>query len=275
MMVRKIKNSSLKPDQIIENNRPIKLVLPEELKSGLSRTIGMPSTKVILNKSRSSSSLKKSLNPSHSSNITPLSKKLRNMSYLMGTTPDIQENLSESISNDDQRHRLLGKLENWLTEQKKVCNKFEIFIDALKKIPSYDPCLKKIVDDIVNGINFHLNHKKTEEDPEKNEEFKKTLAEVIQERNKLKKELERMTSCLKFFKNKKEVPIDQYIQEFLEFDRNSRKKTLKKEEKPRVQSVPKLIIGHTGEIGFHQEFMAKVNEFSDSWRALIKQEKNQ
>lgn len=277
MMVRKIKNSSIKSDSISESKKPIKLIIPEEYKSGMSRTIGMPQTKIILNKSRSSSSLKKSLNPSLSTNITPLNKKLRNMSYMIGSTPDIQENLNESVSNDDHRQRLLKNLETWLSDQKKACNKIEIYIETLKKIPNYDPFLKKIIDEVTLGIQFHLRERRAKSpDDESDEikEMKKTLADAVQERNKLKRDVETMNNVLKFFRNKKDVPVEMYIQEFKEMERVNRKKGMKSEGKNRVQSVPKLVIGHSGDVGFHQEFMAKVNEFSDSWRALIKNEKN-
>ena len=278
MMVRKIKNSSIKSDSISEGKKPIKLIIPEEYKSGMSRTIGMPQTNIILNKSRSSSSLKKSLNPSLSTNITPLNKKLRNMSYMIGSTPDIQENLNESVSNDDHRQRLLKNLETWLSDQKKACNKIEIYIETLRKIPAYDPFLKKIIDEVTLGIQFHFRERRARS-PVDNEcdeikEMKKVLADTVQERNKLKRDVEMMNNVLKFFRNKKDVPIEMYIQEFKEQERINRKKVMKSEHKSRVQSVPKLVIGHSGDIGFHQEFMAKVDEFSDSWRALIKNEKN-
>lgn len=279
MMVRKIKNSSIKSNSISEGKKPIKLIVPEEYKPGMSRTIGMPPNKINLNKSRSSSSLKKYLNPNLSTNITPLSKKLRNMSQFIGSTPDIQENLNESVSNDDSRQKFLKNLETWLSDQKKICNKIEIYIETLRKLPAYDPFLKRIIDEVTLGIQFHFrqNREKSSEiyECDEIEEVKKTLAETIHEKNKLKRDVDVMNNVLKFFRNKKDVPVEIYIQEFKENERMNRKKNVKGESINRVQSVPKLVIGHSGDIGFHQEFMAKANEFSDSWRELIKNEKNQ
>ena len=67
------------------------------------------------------------------------------MSYFIESTSDIQENLYESISNDDSRERFLNNVETWLYDQKGVCNKIEINIETLRKLPAYDPFLKKII----------------------------------------------------------------------------------------------------------------------------------
>ena len=37
--------------------------------------------------------------------------------------------------------------------------------------------------------------------------------------------------------------------------------------------IPRLTINPPSDVGFHQEFMARIDEFSDSWRELIKKEK--
>ena len=47
MMIRKIKHSSIKADSIAEGKKPIELIIPEEYKSGMSRTIRMPQKKVM------------------------------------------------------------------------------------------------------------------------------------------------------------------------------------------------------------------------------------
>lgn len=331
MMVRKIKNCPVKTGEFSESTKNIKIVLPGDLKTGLSSTQGP----IFLNKTRSTSALKKTQNKGFSKNITPLSRKIRNLSYITGNTPDITENLVANTSADDHKFRILNNLESILAENRKKSNKKEVILDVLMKITHYDPCLKKIIGEIVDGL------RESEEnsliDPEL---MKKTLTELTNERNKLKKDLERCKEVFRFMKNKGEIPVEKYFQEFNELEKvkdkkkdkiNERKnemqisessqqlktseknqslsqKKLKYCEKPlnyggvqakhpekleknpenfgienqqailkshsMSQSMPKLALVPSGDFGFHQEFMSKANEFSESWRALIKLEKN-
>lgn len=332
MMVRKIKNCPVKTGEFTESTKNLKIVLPGDLKTGLASTQGP----IFLNKTRSSSALKKTNNKVFSTNVTPLSRKIRNLSYITGNTPDITENLVANTSADDHKFRILSNLEGILAENRKKSNKKELILDVLIKITHYDPCLKKIIGEIVEGL------RESEENPLIDPELmRKTLTELSQERNKLKKDLERCKEVFKFMKNKKEIPVEKIFQEFNETekckdrkrDKNKEKdseiqaseplkqlkpsekqqslsiKKLKycgkqfsndtqaknpeeKQEKPEHKkkseesisgslknhkmslSMPKLTLTPSGDFGFHQEFMSKANEFSESWRALIKLEKN-
>lgn len=341
MMVRKMKNYPIKVNEFSESGKNIKLVKPDDAKFGLSSTQGQ----VFFNKSRSSSALKKTLNKNLRSNITPLSRKLKNLSYNMGNTPDITESFTVNSSVDDQKHRFLANLELLLIDQRKKSNKKEVFFGVLMKITEYDPCLKRIIEEIVDGL------KETESntliDPEL---MKKTLSELTHERNKIKKDLERCKEVFKYMKSKREIPVEKIFQEFNEREKSKKIKdlerhsfecekrispieieinntetneknmnydesNLKHSEKSlkhskhskshgklnethsrplktpnpckthekkiipqakaniKTQSIPKLKLSSSGDFGFQQEFMSKINEFSESWRALIRQEK--
>ena len=333
MMVRKMKNYPIKVNEFSESSKNLILSKPEDGKFGLSSTQGP----VFFSKSRSSSSLKKTLNKNLRSNITPLSRKLRNLSYNMGNTPDISESFIVNPSIEDQKHRFLTSLETLLVEQRKKSNKREVYFEVLMKITEYDPCLKRVIEEIVAGLReiesgFLI-------DPEM---MKRTLSELTHERNKIKKDLERCKEVFKYMKNKREIPVEKLFQEFKELEKSKKAKDQEKQpieyekrvspielqinhldsneksvnyyesklklpEKPtkhlkhsksqvkslenpnpskvhtketkahpkpntKTPTIPKLTISQSGDLGFQQEFMSKISEFSESWRALIRQE---
>jgi hypothetical protein len=339
MMVRKMKNYPNKGSEFSESNKSIKLVKPDDVKFGFSSTQGP----ILFKKTRSSSALKKTLNKNLSSNITPLNRKLRNFSYNMGNTPDISESCTLNGLIDDQKQKFLINLEGLLIEQKKKSNKKEVFFDVLIKITEYDPCLKRIIEEIVDGLKEIENNSFI--DPEL---MKKTLNELTHERNKLKKDLERCKEVFKYMKNKREVPVEKIFQEYNDLEKSKKMKDHEKQlneyekrvsplepqinnleanekyknciesklknsskhlklsksqvkfyethskpfENPnscknqtkeaitqlksntKTKSIPKLELMPSGDFGFQQEFMSKINEFSESWRALIRKEKS-
>lgn len=285
MIVRKIKHiNHRKIDSIGEGVLKLQNLHPEDSRKNLSKSFGPSQASIILKKSRSSSMLKQKL---LQNTETHLNKKARNRTYFIGSTTeslDVSKHSRTGVTIADSNSKNIEILEKWTVEQLKsqpAEKSFEIFASALKKLPFYDQKLKNFIDTTVLGIEncfekqaetLQISKQQSEKLSSKNAEMKKLISSLAAEKINYNKKLKDLNTALKFMK-KKGVPVEDYFQEFTHS--RSTKKIPEIEPKLKIPSlIPKLEFCPPSEIGFHQEFMAKVDEFSDSWRALIKQEKS-
>lgn len=284
MIVRKIKHiNHRKIDTLGEGVLKLQNLHPEDSRQNLSKSFGPSQASIILKKSRSSSMLKQKLLQKAE---TPLNNKARNRSHFIGSTTeslDVSKHSRPSVPIADSNSKNIEMLEKWTVEQLKsqpAEKSFEIFAAALKKLPFYDQKLKNFIDTTVLGMencfekqaeNVQISKQQSEKLSCQNAELKKLISSLAAEKINYNKKLKDLNTALKFMK-KKGVPVEEYFKEFTHLRST---KTIQEIEpnlkKPSL--IPKLELCPPSEIGFHQEFMAKVDEFSDSWRALIKQEK--
>jgi ribosomal protein S15P/S13E len=182
-------------------------------------------------------------------------------------------------------------IEEWMKEEIKneqKGNRNRVYAEALRKIGNVEPRLKNIMSEISAGIERESRDNEISEQNTINErhdinlltsqinELKNSLNELNREKNNFKKNIEQLNSILNYMK-KKGVAVEQHFQQY--FDEMKKKKEgkakkVKNNDEKVKKSIPKLSMGQVGGVGFHQEFMAKVDEFSDSWRELIRNEKS-
>lgn len=280
--------SSQKPGKIIS----------EEMRMSLSKTIGTSQKIIPLKQSRSNSVLKQKLNQMLSANVTPLNKKPHNQSHIMSTSSDIIDSSTASKSSNDSKNNILSSIEMSLSEQVKASKstlRYLVYIEALQRLGTYDSNLKKILATIAMGLKdcFKVPEDLSQMPPQSEIETEKyrsqitelrsTIKTLLDEKKAFKKNSDQFNSILGYMK-KQGVPVEMHIQQFCEKNnkkdkKNSMSSSMKtiptcggNDIKPNI--VPKLNIIPPSGTGFHQEFMAKVEEFSESWRELIKNEKS-
>ncbi|OMJ66099.1 hypothetical protein SteCoe_37180 [Stentor coeruleus] len=298
MIVRKLKNPThgAKIEALQESINKGGKIISEEMRMSLSKTIGSSQKIISLKKGRSSSALKQKLSQMMSTNVTPLNKKSRNKSYLIGNSSDIIDLSQASKSSIDPKQNVLSSVESWLSDQlktDKANSRHYIYLEALQKLTTYDQSLKKILSIIIGGLNDcskpvgKILQKPTQADVETEKyrsqitELRNSIKDLMKEKKAYKKNIDQFNLILAYMK-KQGVPVEQHIQKFCEHnikkeEKNSLSSSMKvipKIEETKASAVPKLSIVPPSGDGFHQEFMARVDEFSESWRQLLKNEKS-
>ena len=92
MMIRKFKNSSqAKLDIAEDSSQKLNSLGSEDVRVSLSKSFGGSQSRGGLKKSRSSSLLKQKLGYASGVGSTPMNKKIRNQSHLMGNMSDMLE----------------------------------------------------------------------------------------------------------------------------------------------------------------------------------------
>lgn len=300
MIVRKLKNPThgAKIEALQESINKGGKIISEEMRMSLSKTIGSSQKIISLKKGRSSSALKQKLSQMMSTNVTPLNKKSRNKSYLIGNSSDNIDLSQASKSSNDSKQNMILSVESWLSEQlknDKSSSRHYLYLEALHKLTYYDLSLKKVLSTIVVGLNdcFKPAEKVLEKPPQADIETEKCRSQITELRNSIKdlmkekktykKNIDQFNSILAYMK-KQGVPVEQHIQKFCEYNKkketkNSLSSSMKilpnfEETKSKASAIPKLSIVPASGDGFHQEFMARVDEFSESWRQLLKNEKS-
>ncbi|OMJ67835.1 hypothetical protein SteCoe_34896 [Stentor coeruleus] len=297
MIVPKVKNSthSVKIEALQENSHKVGKIITEDMRLSLSKANAPSQIKIQLKKARSTSVLKQKLSQIQSINVTPLNKKSHNKSFVFS---DALEIINLSQTSKSSKKRFLQSIEIWLSEQikaEKASPRYFLYLEGLQKLTSYDPNLKKLISTISSGLENCLkmtasfnqispqHDMETEKYRSQINELRNSIKGLAQEKKNYKKNIGQFNSILAYMK-KQGVPVEQCIQEFYEFtNKKEKKNSLSSSVKvlpnfgdSRIKecTVPKLTIVQPSGIGFHQEFMAKAEEFSESWRQLLKNEKS-
>ncbi|OMJ73700.1 hypothetical protein SteCoe_27543 [Stentor coeruleus] len=272
--------------------------ISEEMRMSLSKTISTSQKIIPLKQSRSNSVLKQKFSQMLSANATPLNKKPHNEFYTISTSSDIIDSSTVPKSLNDSKHNILSSINTILSEKVKTCKnslRYLVYIEALEKLGTYDSNLKKILATIIVGIKdcFKVpedlsqipaqSEIETEKYRSQIAELRNTIKTLLDEKKTFKKSSDQFNSILGYMK-KQGVPVEMHIQEFYEKNNKKDKKNLMSLSMKTIQIcngndvkpsiIPKLNIVPPSGSGFHQEFMAKVEEFSESWRELIKNEKS-
>ncbi|OMJ66521.1 hypothetical protein SteCoe_36602 [Stentor coeruleus] len=298
MIVRKLKNPShnAKIEALQEGTLKVPKRIPEDMRMSLSKTIGSSQNIISLKKSRSTSALKHKLNQMISANATPLNKKSHNKSHLTTELSDIMNLSKASMSSNDSKQCILISIETWLSDQvktSKASQKYLPYLEALKKLISYDSNIKSLLTTIISGLEDIFKpidespqlilsaEVETEKCRSQITELRNSIKELVHEKKTYKNNLDQFNLILGYMK-KQGVPVEQYIQEYCQSqtkkDKNpSLSSSLKilpncSDTKAKAGLIPKLNIIPPSGAGFHQEFMAKAEEFSESWRQLLKSE---
>lgn len=300
MIVRKVKNPThgVKIEALQESTHKAGKIITEDMRLSLSKA-NIPSQKIVqLKKARSTSVLKQKLSQIQSTNVTPLNKKSHNKSFVFSDTLEITDLSQASKPSNDSKKSILKSIEIWLSEQIKADKsspRYFLYLEGLKKLTSYDPSLKKLVSTITSGLENCLkmtasfNQASPQHDVETEKyrsqinELRNSIKGLVQEKKTYKKNIGQFNSILTYMK-KQGVPVEQYIQEFCELTNKKEKKNLFSssmkvlpnfdDSRGKDCAIPKLTIVPPSGIGFHQEFMAKAEEFSESWRQLLRNEKS-
>lgn len=296
MMVRKIRSTvQIKADGASESIQKVNR-LPADYKSDLSKSFGPSQPGNCMKGSRSSSLLKQKYQSSYKSQ-TPLNKKPKN--FLQGTTTPVNLKDSMSLNTSFSNPMALSYIESWLDAQLENPdnkNQISVYIEGLKKLAQTDFRLKTFVETLSNGIEhcFYLKSENIENNIIKLQNIKieqlnsqinllnTSIKEINREKINVKKSIKHLNSALNFM-TKKGVHVEEYFQQFNEEINNRRFKESQSTSilhKPHEYTteknfnIPKLTVPSLSDTDFHQEFMSKVDEFSESWRKLIREEKS-